>query len=143
MVEGLKARFQGYTNVTCEPFDLRVDPGIQGFDEKDFDFIIAAGALSKMLKLSESLARIRQLLSPSGRLLIQSLRPGLLWSRYVLGLFSNWEIGVNEGRADLPHVNVESWQERLTAADLEVVSQLVSDAARLIHYQSPQRTFVE
>jgi hypothetical protein len=98
-----------------------VDPELQGFDGKDLDLIIAAGALSKTPKLSESLTRIRQPLSPSGRLLVQPLRPGLLWTKYFRGPFPSCEIGVDDGRADEPYVDVESWQERLAAADLEIV----------------------
>lgn len=59
MVEALKTRFQGCHNVTFETFDLGIDAGLQSFDEKEFDLVIAAGVLHSTPKLSESLVRVR------------------------------------------------------------------------------------
>ncbi|KJZ78545.1 hypothetical protein HIM_01936 [Hirsutella minnesotensis 3608] len=133
MVEALKTRFQSLPNMSFEAFDIGIDAELQGFNERDFDLIIAAGVLHSTPKLSESLVRVRQLLSPSGRLLLQSLRPGLSWSKYILGVLPNWEIGVDDGRAGEPYVDVKSWQERLAAAGLETADEPAFDSNESSH----------
>ncbi|KAF7563661.1 hypothetical protein G7046_g476 [Stylonectria norvegica] len=133
VVEALKTRFQGLSNMSFKALDIGVDAELQGFDEKNFDLIIAAGVLQSTPKLSESLARARQLLAPSGRLLLQSLRPGLPWSKYVLGFLPSWEIGADDGRLDEPYVDVETWKDKLASADLEVVGEPAFDSDQLSH----------
>ncbi|KAH8693388.1 hypothetical protein GQ44DRAFT_695216 [Phaeosphaeriaceae sp. PMI808] len=133
MVEALKTRFQGLPNMSFEVFDIRTNAGLQGFNERDFDLIIAAGVLHSTPKLSESLVSVRQLLAPLGRLLLQSLRPGLSWSRYVLGFSPDWEIGVDDGRAGEPYVDVKNWQERLATADLETAGEPAFDSDESSH----------
>ncbi|KAF3480038.1 uncharacterized protein GIQ15_07014 [Arthroderma uncinatum] len=133
MVEALKSRFQGLPNMSFEAFDIGTDAGLPGFVGRDFDLVIAAGVLHSTPKLSESLVRIRQLLAPSGRLLLQSLRPGLSWSRYVLSLLPAWDIGVDDDRAGEPYVDVKVWQERLATADLEIASEPAFDSDESSH----------
>ncbi|EFQ92956.1 hypothetical protein PTT_09821 [Pyrenophora teres f. teres 0-1] len=132
-VDALKTRFHGLPNMDFQPFDIGIDAELQGFNEKDFDLIIAAGVLHSTPKLSDSLVRIRRLLAPSGRLLLQSLRPGLKWSRYVLGCLPNWHIGVDDGRAHEPYINVKRWQEDMAMADLEVAGEPAFDSDESSH----------
>ncbi|KAI3094809.1 hypothetical protein CBS147333_9920 [Penicillium roqueforti] len=128
MIEALKARFQGFPNMSFHAFDIGTQAESQGFDERDFDLIIAAGVLHSTPKLSESLTRVRQLLAPSGRILLQSLQPGLSWSKYVLGLLPNWENGVDDGRSTEPYVDLETWQTKLATAGLEITGELAFDS---------------
>lgn len=132
-IAALKTRFQGLPNMSFEALDIGIDAELQGFDEKDFDLIIAAGVLHSTPKLSETLVRVRQLLAPSGRLLLQSMRPGLPWAKYVLGLLSNWEIGADDGRAGDPYVDVKSWKEMLATADLETTGEPAFDSNESSH----------
>ncbi|KAL7940018.1 hypothetical protein V8C42DRAFT_356517 [Trichoderma barbatum] len=133
MIKALETRFQGVPNMSFEALDIGFDAEPQGFNERNFDLIIAAGVLHSTPKLSESLARIRQLLAPSGRLLLQSLRPGLSWSKYVLGILPDRAIGVDDGRADEPYVDAESWRERLAMADLEITGGPAFDSDESSH----------
>ncbi|CAG8888844.1 unnamed protein product [Penicillium egyptiacum] len=133
IIEALKTRFQGLPNMSFEAFDIGIDVEPQGFDERDFDLIIAAGVLHSTPKLSESLTRVRQLLAPSGRLLLRSLRPGLSWSKYVLGLLPNSEVGVGNGRSGEPYVDVKTWQTRLATAGFETTGELAFDSDRSSH----------
>ncbi|KAG4443875.1 hypothetical protein IFR05_000641 [Cadophora sp. M221] len=133
VVEALKTRFQGIPNMTFEAFNIGIDAELQGLNEKKFDLIIAAGVLHSTPKMSKSLNLIRQLLAPSGRLLLQSLRPGLSWSRYVLGTLPDWEIGGDDGRAGEPYVDVESWKGMLKTADLEIDGVPVFDSDEPSH----------
>jgi acyl transferase domain-containing protein len=133
LVEALKARFQGLNNVAFETFDIGIDAGLQGFDEKEFDLVIAAGVIHNTARISETLARIRQLLAPGGRLLLQSVRPSLSWTRYVLGSLSDWEIGNDDGRVNEPYVDVNTWRESLATAGLEVCGEPAFDSDETTH----------
>lgn len=64
---------------------------------------------------------------------MQSLHPGLLWSRYVLGCLPKWEVGIDDGRADEPYVDVNSWKERLATADLEICDEPAFDSDEVSH----------
>lgn len=44
-IAALKTRFQGLPNMSFEALDIGIDAEMQGFNEKDFDLIIAAGVL--------------------------------------------------------------------------------------------------
>jgi ubiquinone/menaquinone biosynthesis C-methylase UbiE len=138
MVEALKARFQAHSNVTVEILDIGTDVDSQGFEERGFDLIIAAGILHRTPDLAQALLQVRKLLKPSGRLLLQSLRPSLLWARYVLGLLPEWHIGTEAERAQEPYVDAGRWKDLMGSAGLEICNesapenQQVSNVAQII-----------
>lgn len=127
-VDAVKNRFQGVSSMSFEVLDIGVDVELQGFNEKDFDLIIAAGVLHSTPALSESFDRVAELLAPSGRFLLQSLQPGLSWCHYIFGTLPSWDVGVNDGRPSEPFVDVDSWQERMASAGLIIVDEPAFDS---------------
>ena len=127
-IDALKTRFQNSSSMTFEVLDIGVDLESQGFNEKDFDLIIAAGVLHSTPRLSGSLDRVAQLLAPSGRLLLQSLQPGLSWCHYVFGTLPSWDVGIDDGRASEPFIDVDSWKERVASTGLKIVDEPAFDA---------------
>ncbi|CVK99497.1 uncharacterized protein FMAN_02337 [Fusarium mangiferae] len=70
--------------------DLSQSLADQGFDDRQFDLIIAPGAVSSARNADKSLENLRNLLSPTGRLVLQEPRPDSLWVPFVLGITQGW-----------------------------------------------------
>ncbi|KAF5025548.1 hypothetical protein F66182_2356 [Fusarium sp. NRRL 66182] len=127
-VGAAKERFKGIPNMEFTALDINKDFESQGFQEGDFDLIIASGVLHRATKINDSLVNLRKLLRPSGRLLFQEPRPGVTWLQYVLGTLPGWWSGVEESRADEPFLSAGRWEEELKAAGFEGLDGQVQDA---------------
>lgn len=65
--------------------DMSQDLKAQGFEEADYDLIIAIKLIHKTKDVQQLLKASKELLAPGGRLLIQGLCPSLSWVKYVFG----------------------------------------------------------
>lgn len=111
-------QFKGTTNFEATPLNIDQDPSSQGFKDRQFDLVIAP-QVYRSPKLERSLVHILKLLSPDGRLLLYSPRPGLKWSRYVLGTQAWWWCGVKDDRPDEPSPTEERWAALLRVAGFQ------------------------
>jgi acyl transferase domain-containing protein/SAM-dependent methyltransferase len=112
-----RKRFQGVENIEFRVLDVGTDPAEQGFKDDDkFDLIVATNYVHATASLSGSLANIRKLLAPGGRLLLQELSMESKWINCILGFLDDWWLGVNDGRTDEPYVSPDRWEVELKRA---------------------------
>jgi SAM-dependent methyltransferase len=116
LIDVAKARFKRFTNLEFACLNIERDLGDQGFDDEEFDLIIAAGVLHTTTNVARSLSNIRKLLSPKGRLLVQEPASGLLWTKFILGTLPSWWSGHDDSRPDEPLMSRERWTEKLDSA---------------------------
>lgn len=96
------------------PLDIRRHPGEQEFKPNLYDLVIASNVLHATPKLEETLANVRSLLKPGGRLIVievahrEHTRIG-----FIFGLFSDWWAGHTEGRVLEPFISYDRWDEVL------------------------------
>ncbi|ROT42957.1 hypothetical protein SODALDRAFT_288666 [Sodiomyces alkalinus F11] len=112
-----KKRFQDVEKMEFRALDISKDPAEQGFKEEDkYDLVVATNFVHATPSLSGSLANVRKLLAPGGRLLLQELNPSSKWINCILGFLDDWWVGENDGRPDEPYVSSERWAAELQAA---------------------------
>lgn len=123
-----KDQEQLFPNMEYVTLDISQDPTEQGFEDRQYDLIVATNVLHATKNLRESLANVKKLLRPDGRLLLQELCPSSKWVNYVFGVLPNWWLGATDGRAEEPYVGTERWQSELAAAGFGGIEEMVLDA---------------
>ncbi|GAB1218268.1 hypothetical protein ATERTT37_007522 [Aspergillus terreus] len=111
-----KERFKSYGNMEYKTLDISRDPVEQGFEEGSYDLVIASNVIHATPKISETLANIKRLLSPRGRLFMIELACASPFIEYIMGILPGWWLGEADGRADRPYIEVERWHKELLAA---------------------------
>jgi SAM-dependent methyltransferase len=111
-----KDRFLDFSHrMHFQTLDISSDPLEQGFEPNSFDLIIAANVLHVTPKLGETLANVRKLLRPDGRLLLQEMYMTVKWLNFIMGLLPGWWLGDEDGRDREPYVSPQRWAEELQA----------------------------
>ncbi|KAK2816785.1 putative PKS/NRPS-like protein biosynthetic cluster [Arthroderma sp. PD_2] len=142
MVSTAKERLKGVPNMEFATLDVSKGMAEQGFENRQFDLIIAAGIIHTTPSVQQSLRNIYRLLSPSGRLLLHEPQPNLLWAKFVLGTLPSWWCYGNDGRADGPFMSPKRWQQELEAAGFADVDHVSSESEPGVNFSiiaKPQR----
>ncbi|KAK2602238.1 hypothetical protein N8I77_008788 [Diaporthe amygdali] len=133
----LKDTLKGVPNlefVTLSAADNLVD---QGLEDAQFDLIIAPGVVSASDNMRATLQHLREVLSPTGRLLIEEAKPATAWRKFVLGTMQRWWAHAEDERADGPAVDAARWRADLAAAGFADVEEL--DLGRCANYLAVAR----
>jgi SAM-dependent methyltransferase len=116
-----------FPNMEHVTLDVSKDLVEQGFEDRQYDLIIATNALHGTKFLQESLVNIRKLLCPDGRLLLQELCPESKWVNFIFGVQPSWWCGDADGRPDEPYVDTKRWETELLAAGFGGIEGVVFD----------------
>ncbi|RYO74620.1 hypothetical protein DL764_010773 [Monosporascus ibericus] len=108
-----KDQHKAFPNMEYATLDTRKDLGEQGFEDRQYDLVIATDLFYEADRLRESLVNIRKLLAPDGHLLLQEICPSSKWINYVFGAQPKWWSHFGQGE---PRVNAEKWDSELSAA---------------------------
>ncbi|KAL8910611.1 MAG: hypothetical protein Q9171_004105 [Xanthocarpia ochracea] len=111
-----KKRFEELPNIEYRVLDISKDPAEQGFENSEYDLIVAINSIHATKSLTESLANVHKLLAPNGRLLLQELHTQSKWVNCIFGLLDDWWLGEEDGRSDEPYVEPARWQSELQLA---------------------------
>lgn len=111
--------------------DIEQDPTIQpGFEERQFDVIIAANVLHATYDMSRTISHVRKLLRPGGKLILLEVTHSMPSLSLVFGNLPGWWNCVEPWREYGPLLNEGQWRDVLTKhdfADLDACSPDVSD----------------
>lgn len=124
----LKKLFKDLKNIEYRVLDIGKDPTAQGFENDQYDLVVATNVLHSARTLHESLANVRNLLAPNGKLLLQELNSQSKWVNYIFGLFEDWWYGEGDGRVDEPYVAPARWELELKTAGFANLDTVVLDA---------------
>uniref|UniRef100_A0A0B7KHN6 Uncharacterized protein n=1 Tax=Bionectria ochroleuca TaxID=29856 RepID=A0A0B7KHN6_BIOOC len=102
-----------YPNIRFQTLDITSDPETQGFAPASFDLIVAANVLHATPELGLTLAHVRKLLRPDGRLLLQEISMEARWVNLIMGILPGWWLGGEDGRKEEPYVAPARWAEEL------------------------------
>ena len=116
-----------FPNMEYLTLDISQDPFQQGFDDRQYDLIIAVNALNGTKNVQECLANMKKLLHPDGRLLLQELCPSSKWVNYVFGVQPNLS-STTEEQAKEPYIGAERWKSQLVSAGFGGIEGMVLDA---------------
>jgi len=109
--------FAAYPFIRYQTLDISREPKSQGFNDGDFDCVIAANVIHATADLAVALTHIRRLLSPDGVLmLLEGLEPQL-WVDLVFGLTAGWWAFTDHRlQQGYPLLDAEGWRQTLAEA---------------------------
>ncbi len=118
-------KFFDYPSVKYRILDIEKRPAEQDIRPRSFDIVIAANVLHATRNLNETLRHVRELLTPSGLLMLIELEKAPRWVELVFGLTEGWWRYRDEYRDDTgPILGREQWRRVLRATGFPSVKCL-------------------
>ncbi|KAI9038141.1 type I polyketide synthase [Aspergillus affinis] len=136
LVRQLKQRFKNVPKMEHKTLDISKSPTEQGFAEDSFDLVVVCNVLHETPILGQSLAHIRSLLAPGGRLLLYEPCSEIPHFDVVMGILPGWWLGAGDNRCDKPYVPVERWQQELCKAGFSGLDGYQYNAPAPLHWQA-------
>ncbi|KAI0480938.1 polyketide synthase [Xylariaceae sp. FL0804] len=97
--------------------DAERDPAAQGFEQQQYDVILAANVLHATKNIERTLRHVRGLLRPGGRLVLyEATSPRSLYFNLVFGTLPGWWLSEEPERSAGPLMTPEAWDAHLRAA---------------------------
>ncbi|NJR69835.1 MAG: SDR family NAD(P)-dependent oxidoreductase [Synechococcales cyanobacterium CRU_2_2] len=125
-------RFAEFPFVRYERLDIEVCPTKQGFLAHQFDLAIAANVLHATADLEKTLANVRTLLAPQGKLVLLEGTQRLRWVDLVFGLTEGWwKFCDRHRRPHHPLLSRSEWLDLLRHCGFEAAALLPADASEL------------
>ncbi|KAF4631033.1 hypothetical protein G7Y89_g7101 [Cudoniella acicularis] len=112
--------------------NIENDPLEQGFQQHQYDIVVASSVLHATKDLNASVQNIRKLLKPGGKLILFEITiPDKLRAGFVFGLLPGWWLGTEPTREWSPCVNKETWHRVLLRTGFSGLDIFLDD------YQDP------
>jgi acyl transferase domain-containing protein/acyl carrier protein len=103
-------KFKDYPFVQYQLLDIELQPESQGFDNQQFDLVIAANVLHATADLRRTLSHVQQLLAPQGLLLLLEGTKPQRWVDLTFGLTEGWwKFSDHELRPTYPLLTQSQW----------------------------------
>ncbi|NEO43855.1 MAG: SDR family NAD(P)-dependent oxidoreductase [Moorea sp. SIO4A3] len=107
-------KFGDYPFVGYQTLDIEKDPYSQGFEEHQYDLIIAANVLHATQDLRQILQNVQQLLAPQGMLVLLEGTTRQRWLDLIFGLLEGWWRFTDvDLRPNYPLISARQWQQLL------------------------------
>ncbi|KUJ13246.1 reducing type I polyketide synthase [Mollisia scopiformis] len=109
-----KSKFGHFSRMEFRVLDIEKDPLMQGYKEGTYDLVLAANVLHATQELQETLANVRKLLRPGGRLVLSEVT-NTEAPRYsfAFGILPGWWIATESYRQNGPCITEQKWHQVL------------------------------
>ncbi|KAF2177009.1 putative polyketide synthase [Zopfia rhizophila CBS 207.26] len=107
--------------------NIEQDPLAQGFQEGEYDLVIAANVLHATKFLGQTLQNVRKLMKPGAKLVLMEITNTRLRTYMTVGSLSGWWLGADDDREWAPTIGVDDWNKRLQGAGFGGVDVTMSD----------------
>ena len=125
-----EARFGGSENsIEYSVLDIEKDPVEQGFAAHGYDLVIASNVLHATRYLHETLAHCRELLAPSGQLIMLENLRGQGWLDLTFGQLDGWWRFADDYRPNHALASPAIWHQALSDASFGEIEVLGIDKA--------------
>jgi acyl transferase domain-containing protein len=89
--EAAKEKFQDWKGLMrYKKLDIEQDPAAQGFEEGSYDVVIACQVLHATQSMQNTMANVRKLLKPGGKLFIMETTKDQMDIQFVFGFLQGW-----------------------------------------------------
>ena len=128
--ETAKTKFKNWRNVlNFKTLNIEHDPAEQGFAEGYYDIVVAANVLHATSDLNKTLANVRSLLKPGGKLLLhEATQPLILRGPMCFGLLEGWWLGIEPIRQLGPMLDKQGWNDFLVNHDFNGAELALQDS---------------
>lgn len=125
--EKAKTKFESWRHLmTYQTLDVSADPTGQGFINGTYDVVVACNVLHATSDISQTMANIRGLLKPGGKvLLIEETVPKA--RHFPFALLPGWWLANDKFRKDGPLLTVEGWSNVMKENDFSGVDLCVEE----------------
>jgi acyl transferase domain-containing protein len=107
-------RFRTYPFVRCAVLDIETPPAAQGLEPHAYDLVVAANVVHATRDLRASLRHVRELLAPSGLLVLLEGTTPLRFIDLIFGLTEGWwRFADSDVRPTHPLLSADRWQSLL------------------------------
>ncbi|KAL2846914.1 hypothetical protein BJY01DRAFT_213165 [Aspergillus pseudoustus] len=131
--DAAQKRFGDYDGIIYRPLDITCSPLERGFEASSYDLIIASNVLHATPCLQETLANVKTLLKPGGKLFLQELAPTTKWINFIMGTLPGWWLGAADDRKWEPYISSERWDRELRNAGFSGADSVVHDGHMNAH----------
>jgi len=99
--------------ITYRPLDIERSPETQGFVGGSYDIIVACQALHATKSMAKTMANVRSLLRPGGKLLMVETTQDALDVQLIFGTLPGWWSSEEAERKRSPSLSLNSWSHIL------------------------------
>lgn len=125
-------------------FDVEAGPAEQGYELNSYDLIVASAVLHATKSLNRTLANVKKLLKPGGKLVLLEQTKDRLQAQIIFGTTPGWWLGEEEYRKTSPIATLETWErvlkeEGFSGIDFEMADYLEEEwlSAKVIISTNP------
>jgi ubiquinone/menaquinone biosynthesis C-methylase UbiE len=99
--------------LTFQKLNIEEDPGLQGFELGTYDIVIASNVLHVSHSIDKTLANVKSLLKPGGKLVLGEITHMLGRAMFMFGWLPGWWVGNGDGRELGPILTEPQWNKVL------------------------------
>lgn len=121
-----KETMSEYKDMNFGVFDVEKDPKEQGY-EPVYDVVLASEAIHATLSMDKTLANIRKLLKPGGKLVLVESTGMRVLPVLLYGTLTGFWLGINDGRSEGPFMELDVWESKLRSAGFSGVEMHLDD----------------
>lgn len=112
--ENAEKKFDAWKKHICyRKLNIENDPQAQGFENHSYDIIIAANVLHATTEMDETIANVRKLLKPGGKLVMIEITQRQMRLPMIMGILPGWWSGEDDGRHNSPTLSAKEWDKLL------------------------------
>ncbi|KAE9963242.1 hypothetical protein BLS_009498 [Venturia inaequalis] len=126
--ENARERFGHINGLQYKVLDIEKSLDNQGFEEGSFDLIVAGDVLHATKTMKNTMANVRKLLKPGGKLVMVEITNHLLRLPFIMGILPGWWLGADEGRTHAPTLRLGSWDELLHESGFSGIDLQLDDS---------------
>lgn len=108
-------------------FNAEQDPEAQDLEAGQYDVVIAANVVHATKSIHETLANMRTLLKPGGKLILFELTDMDTNANFAFGLLSGWWLSSEDDRQGGPLLTPDKWNARLQGSGYSGVDLIFGD----------------
>jgi len=139
--EAAKEKFSRWSSqMVYAKLDIEVDPAEQGFETGEYDLILAANVLHATRSMDVTMANVRKLLKPGGKLVLVELTREKFTTSTIFGTLPGWFAGEESDRVRGPTLTEEKWHALLQRTGFNGLDAGVWDADSEKHHQGSMMT---
>ncbi|KAJ4253425.1 hypothetical protein NW762_010583 [Fusarium torreyae] len=127
-LEAAHNKFAPWAHLTTfRTLNIEDDPEQQGFEQESYDLVIACQVLHATKDMTHTLANVRKLLKPGGKLIMVETTQDSVDVQLVFGTVPGWWLSTEPERKYSPNMPVSMWVDILGRTGFSGVDLIVND----------------